>query len=86
MAKKSGKGRALTLLGLMAGAAVGAAVALIYSPHNGKGNRRELNQWAHNRLEAAQHKVKEDDGVVSCQLSVDGRKTMDNRIMLTTDN
>jgi gas vesicle protein len=52
-----GKGRFFTLLGLLAGAAAGAAVALIYSPHNGEKNREQLNQWAHNRLEDAQRRV-----------------------------
>jgi gas vesicle protein len=52
-----GKGRFFTLFGLVAGAAVGAAVALVYSPHKGEKNIRELNQWAHNRLEEVQRKV-----------------------------
>jgi len=50
-------GLAFSLLGLLAGAAVGAAVALVYSPSDGPGNRKQLNQWAHNRLEEAQRRL-----------------------------
>ena len=57
MTNTTGKGRFFTLFGLLAGAAVGAAVALIYSPHRGEENRAQLNQWAHHRLEDAQNKV-----------------------------
>jgi gas vesicle protein len=57
MSKNTRAGRAFAVLGLLAGAAVGAAVALVYSPSDGQGNRKQLNQWAHNRLEEAQHKL-----------------------------
>ena len=50
-------GLVFSLLGLLAGAAVGAAVALVYSPGDGQGNRKQLNQWAHNRLEEAQRRL-----------------------------
>jgi gas vesicle protein len=55
-ASKSG-GRILTFVGLLAGAAVGAALALIYSPGNGEKNREDLNRWAHSRLDDLQAKV-----------------------------
>jgi gas vesicle protein len=57
MPKKTRTGRTFTILGLMAGAAVGAAVALVNSPHDGKKNRKQLNQWAHKRLDDVQRKV-----------------------------
>jgi len=53
------KDRFFTLFGLLAGAAVGAALALIYSPHSGEKNLRDLNQWTHNRLGEVQHKVEQ---------------------------
>jgi gas vesicle protein len=57
MSKDTRAGRVFALFGLLAGAAVGVAVALVYSPNDGRGNRKQLNQWAHNRLEEAQHKL-----------------------------
>jgi gas vesicle protein len=57
MAKQTRTGRALTLFGLLAGATVGAAVAMVYAPHNGEGNRQELNRWAHKRLEEVQSRL-----------------------------
>lgn len=45
------------LIGLLIGAAVGAAVALIYTPHNGKQNRHNLSQMAKDRLSAARSKI-----------------------------
>ena len=57
MSKKTRTGRAVTMLGLLAGAAVGAAVALVNSPHDGENNRKQLNRWAHKRLDDVQRKV-----------------------------
>ena len=57
MSEKKSTGRAFTLLGMLAGAAVGVAVALVYSPHDGEKNRQQLNKWAHKRLDDAQRKV-----------------------------
>jgi gas vesicle protein len=57
MSEDSRAGLAYTLLGLLAGTVVGAAIALVYSPSNGEGNRKRLNQWAHNRLEEAQRRL-----------------------------
>jgi gas vesicle protein len=58
MAEQTWTGRLFTLVGLAAGAAVGAAVALVYSPHNGEKNREQLVQWTGNRLEDAKRKVR----------------------------
>jgi len=54
--RKSG-GRSITFLGVLAGAALGAALALVYSPGNGEKNRENLNRWAHSRLDDLQAKV-----------------------------
>ncbi len=44
MANGSGKkgGRGPLIFGALAGALIGAAVALVYSPSNGEGNRQRL--------------------------------------------
>lgn len=60
-ARKKG-GRAITLLGLLAGAAIGAAVALIYSPAEGERNRQKLNEWAHSRLDDVQRQIEDKTG------------------------
>lgn len=53
--KKGGK--ALTFWGILAGAAVGAAVALVYSPSTGEKNRRHLVQYVSNRVSSVGRKV-----------------------------
>jgi uncharacterized protein YcfJ len=50
-------GNALTIVGAILGAAIGAGVALVYSHDNGEQNRADLNKWAHHRLDDLQHKV-----------------------------
>lgn len=55
--KRKARGRGLTLLGILAGAAIGAAVGLVYTPANGEDNRKRLNEWANNRLEEVQNKL-----------------------------
>jgi gas vesicle protein len=57
--EQKGQGRALTILGLLTGAALGAALALTFAPRDGKGNRENLNLWAHNRLDDVQRKVEQ---------------------------
>jgi len=57
MANKARGGRIITLLGLLAGAAVGAAVALVYTPHNGERNRENLSLWTRNRADDLNRKV-----------------------------
>jgi gas vesicle protein len=42
MASSREGGRALTLLGLLLGTAIGAAVGLVYSPSTGAENRKRL--------------------------------------------
>lgn len=42
--KRKRKGKGLVFLGILAGAVVGAAVALVYSPSNGEENRERLMQ------------------------------------------
>lgn len=60
-ARKKG-GRAITFLGLLAGAAIGAAVALIYSPADGTRNRQKLTEWGHARLDDAQRQIEDKTG------------------------
>jgi gas vesicle protein len=43
------KGKGLVFLGLLAGALIGAAVALVYSPANGEENRERLMQYISER-------------------------------------
>jgi uncharacterized protein YcfJ len=55
--KPKSDGNALTIVGAILGAAIGAGVALVYSHGNGEQNRADLNKWAHHRLDDLQHKV-----------------------------
>lgn len=58
--KQSQKGgKLITLLGLAAGAAIGAGVALVYSPDKGEDNRKNLRGWAGARVEDLQTKVED---------------------------
>ncbi len=41
-----GEGNRLMLMGLLTGAAIGAAVALFYTPGTGEQNRKRLSKWA----------------------------------------
>lgn len=43
------KGKGLVFLGILAGAVIGAAVALVYSPANGEENRERLMQYISER-------------------------------------
>ncbi len=52
-------GRVLTLFGTLAGAAIGAAVGLVYTPAGGEENRKRLNSWANNRMQELENKAKE---------------------------
>ena len=60
MAKKNRSRQVFALLGVLAGAAVGTAVGLVNSPHDGKQNRNQLNQWAHKRLDDAIRRVEKE--------------------------
>jgi gas vesicle protein len=51
------KGNGLTLLGILAGVVLGAAVALFYTPDNGEENRRHMAEWLANRAEQVQEKA-----------------------------
>ncbi len=61
MARKGNKqgDNGIMLLGIVAGAIVGGAVGLVYTPANGEGNRKRMAEWAGNRAGDAQNKVKE---------------------------
>ncbi len=43
--KSKSKSKGLVFLGILAGAAIGAAVALVYSPAKGEENREHLMQY-----------------------------------------
>jgi gas vesicle protein len=47
--KRKSKGKGLVFLGILAGAAIGAAVALVYSPGKGEENRERLMQYISER-------------------------------------
>ena len=57
-AKKQGD-NGMMLLGLVAGAIVGGAIGLVYTPAKGDENRKRMAEWAANRAGDAQNKVKE---------------------------
>jgi gas vesicle protein len=44
--RHGGSGNGLLIAGILLGAAIGAAVALYYTPGTGAENRRRLTQWA----------------------------------------
>ena len=60
-AGKSSDGTSLVVLGIALGFAIGAGIALVYSRGSGEQNRKELNKWAHRRLDVVQRKI---EGVV----------------------
>jgi hypothetical protein len=70
--KKEADGSVLAALGMLAGAALGAVLGLIYSRGTGEQNRRDLNLWAHHRLDDLQRKV---EGVVKRE-GADGNLSM----------
>jgi gas vesicle protein len=55
--RKRSQGNLYTILGLAAGAAIGAGVALVYSPARGEENRKRLQEWAQSRAQDAQGQV-----------------------------
>lgn len=52
-------GGLLTLLGIAAGAALGAGVALIYAPGKGEQNREQLAKWVQAKIEDIQTKIED---------------------------
>ncbi len=56
-ATKKSDGNTLLVLGSLLGAGIGAAIALVYSRGTGEQNRKDLNMWAHHRLDDVQHKI-----------------------------
>jgi gas vesicle protein len=61
MARKGNKqgDNGIMLLGVIAGAIVGGAIGLVYTPARGEENRKRITEWAANRAGDAQDKVKE---------------------------
>jgi gas vesicle protein len=57
MGGSSDGGGALTVVGLLFGAALGAAVGLVYSPSTGIENRKRLVSWASGRATELRDKV-----------------------------
>lgn len=55
--RKKNQGNIYTILGLAAGAAIGAGVALVFSPERGEENRRRLQGWAQARVQDTQSRV-----------------------------
>lgn len=55
--KKKQGGAFFTLLGIAAGAAIGAGLGLVYSPDNGDENRKHLLQWTQARVNETQTKA-----------------------------
>jgi len=55
--RKKNQGNVYTILGLAAGAAIGAGVALVYSPSRGEENRKRLQEWVQSRAGEAQVQV-----------------------------
>jgi len=49
----------MMLLGTLAGAAIGAGVALVYTPDKGEGNRKHLLEWTNARLGEVRDKVQD---------------------------
>ena len=46
--------KGLMLMGVLAGAAIGAAVSLVYTPADGEKNRKRLQEWVQSRLNQGQ--------------------------------
>jgi gas vesicle protein len=59
MASNNGGSGLLTLAGMLAGAALGAAVALVYTPHKGEENRKQMADWANARASQAQQRARD---------------------------
>ena len=57
MAKK--QSNRIMLLGTLAGAAIGAGVALVYAPDKGEDNRKHLLEWTNARLGEVRVKVQD---------------------------
>lgn len=55
--KGKGNGNGMMLLGVLAGAAVGASMGLVFSPAKGEENRQRLSEWAGNRAHDLQDKA-----------------------------
>lgn len=55
--RKKNQGNIYTILGLAAGAAIGAGVALVFSPEKGEENRRRLQGLVQARVQDTQSRV-----------------------------
>jgi len=58
MARRNGGGL-LTFSGMLAGAAIGAALGLVFSPATGEENRRRIAEWARARLDQTRERAYE---------------------------
>lgn len=54
------QGNGLMLLGMLAGAAIGAAVGLFYTPASGEENRKRIARWVESRGEDVKERVKRE--------------------------
>ncbi len=60
--QKKNQRNVYTILGMAAGAAIGAGVAFVYSPGTGDQNRARLQQWIQSRMGEAQGQVQAKAG------------------------
>ena len=55
--KRKANGNGMMLLGMLAGAAVGAAMGLVFAPSDGERNRQHLSEWVASRAQELQDKA-----------------------------
>lgn len=62
--ERGGKGGPYTLLGMLAGGAIGAGVALVYTPGSGEENRRRIAEWVNARISKVTSRVETQAGEI----------------------